>query len=308
MTPDTWQLWPASLRRAASTLLDLALAEDLGTGDLTARHFSGGEGRIGCRLVARESGVLAGLPLFCRCFGAVAARLQGRPLDLSAPLSGADVTVGFDLPDGTRFEGGEILARLEAPVPVMHGAERTALNFLQRLSGVATVTARAVATSSGPVPLDTRKTTPGYRLLEKYAVVQGGGDNHRLGLYDAIMVKDNHKENLGGIEAVMARLAGLPGDIPLIIEVDNLAELQILLTHPEASRVQRVLLDNFPPDDVTTALAMRSNLNGGPAFEISGGLQITDLADPRYAGVENASLGALTHSVPAVDLALEVDQ
>jgi nicotinate-nucleotide pyrophosphorylase (carboxylating) len=313
VTTDPWLAWPEELRQAALPLVALALAEDLGeAGDITARYFDPGAGRAQARLVAREAGVLAGLPLFLFVFRAAGARLglaPPLPADGAAPL--ADAGGALELletaPEGRHFAAGETLARLAAPAALLHAGERTALNFLQRLCGVASATARAVAASGGPAVLDTRKTTPGYRLLEKYAVRMGGGRNHRLGLSDAILVKDNHKEALGGLAAVLARAASLPAGLPLIIEVDSLEELRLLLAHPARARVERVLLDNFAPAAVAAAVALRAQLGGGPAFEISGGLAAADLGDPRYAGVEAASLGSITHSAGAVDLALEIE-
>jgi nicotinate-nucleotide pyrophosphorylase (carboxylating) len=309
MNPDPWLAWPLPLRESALALLKLALDEDLGSGDVTARHFGGGATTAAVRLVAREPGVLAGLPLFLFTFRAVAARLELAPaLGPDTGLACPAIEFGDCGEDGRAFEAGQVLAHLSAPEPVLHGAERTALNFLQRLSAVATATARATALSSGPALLDTRKTTPGYRLLEKHAVRMGGGRNHRLGLFDAAMVKDNHKEALGGMAAVMERAGDLPGQLPLIVEVDDLAELEIILAHESKGRVERILLDNFDPDDVTRALALRAAAGGGPDFEISGGLVPEDLADPRYAGVEAASLGSITHSAGVLDLALELEQ
>lgn len=308
---DSWLAWPAELRASALALVDLALEEDLGPGDVTAKYFGGPTGRARARLVAREAGRLAGLPLFFFVFRALATRLE-----LAPPLAGSDtplacealaIAPGF-LAEGKAFAAGRILARLEAPEILLHGGERSALNFLQRLCAVASATARAMDLSCGPLVLDTRKTTPGYRLLEKYAVRMGGGRNHRLGLHDAAMVKDNHKAALGGMAGVMARVAALPDGFPLIVEVDDLEELRLLLAHPAAARVQRVLLDNFPPDEVSRALALRSELGGGPEYEISGGLRPEDLADPRYAGVETASLGSITHGAGALDLALELER
>jgi len=312
VTRDPWLAWPPELRRAALPLVELALAEDLGAaGDLTARYFDAGGGPAQARLVAREAGVLAGLPLFLFVFRAAAARLAlapPLPADGAAPVACPALTLLETAPEGLHFAAGETLARLAAPAPLLHAGERTALNFLQRLCGVASATARAVAGSCGPAVLDTRKTTPGYRLLEKYAVRMGGGRNHRLGLADAILVKDNHKEALGGLAAVLGRVAALPPELPLIIEVDSLDELRLLLEHPARARVERVLLDNFAPEAVAAAVALRAQLGGGPAFEISGRLRAADLADPRYAGVEAASLGSITHSAGALDLALEIER
>lgn len=308
---DLWLDWPADLRRAALPLVALALEEDLGeAGDLTARHFDPGPARQRARVVARAAGTLAGLPLALFVFRATAARLGLTP---ALPADGA---VGLDCPafsvletapEGLRFTAGETLARIEGSALLLHAGERTALNFLQRLSAVASATAAAVAASCGPAVLDTRKTTPGYRRLEKYAVRMGGGQNHRMGLSDTLLVKDNHKEALGGLAAVLARIAALPEELPLIVEVDSLDELRLLLEHTARGRIQRVLLDNFPPAAVAAAVALRQTLGGGPAFEVSGGLRPVDLADPRYAGVEAASLGSITHSAGALDLALEIE-
>lgn len=293
---DLWPEWPEALRESAERLVELALDEDLGEGDLTARYFSEGGRRLRVRLVARQSGVLAGLPLFLHVFERLARRQGGQGIEVLEAVG-----------EGVEFQFGDILARLSGEATLIHSAERTALNFLQRLSAVATRTREAVRISCGPRILDTRKTTPGYRLLEKYAVRMGGGVNHRMGLYDAVMVKDNHKEALGGMGAVMDRVAALPGGFPVIVEVDDLEELRVLLTHPAKERIGRVLLDNFDPADAPRALALREEAGGGPDFEVSGGLRAEDLADPRYEGIEYASLGELTHSAAVVDLALEVE-
>ena len=301
---DPWLDWPDDLRRAGTALLRLALNEDLGDGDLTAHHFAESGQTLTVRLAAREPGILAGLPLFLKTFAAVLDREGG--LDANAGLP-AGLVVRDAREDGESFRAGELLVRLKAPARVLHSGERTALNFLQQLSAVATETARAVSLSSGPAVLDTRKTLPGYRALQKYAVRMGGGENHRQGLYDAVMVKDNHKEAAGGMAAVMEKVAALPEGFPVYVEVDTLDELGVILAHAAAGRVSRVLLDNFDPDQVREALALRMEAGGGPGFEISGGLKAADLADPRYAGVEAASLGGLTHSVRALDLALETE-
>ncbi|MBM4118954.1 hypothetical protein FJ251_14705, partial [bacterium] len=187
---DPWLDWPPALRRAGLALLALALDEDLGeAGDLTARYFDPGPARQRGRFVAREAGVLAGLPLALFVFRATAARLgvaPRLPADGAVALACPVFQVLESAPEGLRFAAGETLARIEGSALVLHAGERTALNFLQRLSAVASRTAAAVAASCGPAVLDTRKTTPGYRRLEKYAVRLGGGQNHRLGLDDAL--------------------------------------------------------------------------------------------------------------------------
>ncbi len=288
---DPWPEWPSELRAAAEALLDLALAEDLGPGDLSAEHFASPQEQLTVRLVARQAGTLAGLPLFLQVFQRVTGGIE--------ILEAAE--------DGHDFAAGELLARLRGPAGAIHSAERTALNFLQRLSGIATRTREAMSASVGPKVLDTRKTTPGYRLLEKYAVRMGGGENHRLGLFDAVMVKDNHKEALGGMAQVCDHLLGLPEGFPVYVEVDDLSELRLLLRHAAKPRVTRVLLDNFPPADAARAVELREEAGGGPDFEISGGLAAADLADPHYRDIEYASLGGLTHGAGSVDLALEVE-
>ncbi len=303
---DPWLEWPEALRRRAAALLELALSEDIGEGDVTANCF-GRDQRLTARLVARADGVLAGMPLFMKTFSAVASLTASGEVDADAGACASEVDFSDPRSDGDRVSTGDVLVRLIATESVLSAGERTALNFLQRLSGVATRTAAAVAASSGPRVMDTRKTTPGYRLLEKYAVRMGGGVNHRFHLGDAAMVKDNHKEALGGIPGVMDRAAKLPSGIPLIVEVDNLAELAQVLDHPEAQRVLRVLIDNFTPAEVTSALALRSSRGGGPEFELSGGLDVAALSDPLIAGIEAVSLGSLTHSVPALDLSLEIE-
>jgi len=304
---DIWMAWPEDLRVRAQILIDLALEEDLGAGDLTARYFRSEARRLSARLVAREAGVLAGLPVFFRAFACAQALSEGRKLNAADGLDGNGLERREEKADGETFKIGQVLARFSAPAAALHGAERSALNFLQRLCGVASATAAAVAASCGPAVYDTRKTTPGYRLLEKYAVRMGGGVNHRQGLFDAVLVKDNHKDALGGIAAVMKRVAMLPPGPPVIVEVDNLAELAQVLDSPAAGRLSRVLLDNFPPEAVERAVALRASRGGGPAFEVSGRLGAEELRDPRYQGVEAASLGRITHSARALDLALEVE-
>jgi nicotinate-nucleotide pyrophosphorylase (carboxylating) len=289
---DPWLEWPEDLQQSAGALIDLALAEDLGSGDLTARHFASSADLLTVRLVARQAGTLAGLPLFLRVFAEVAK---------------IDIIILEAVQDGSDFAAGDTLARFSGSASALHSGERTALNFLQRLSAVATRTRDSARQSCGPVVLDTRKTTPGYRLLEKYAVRMGGGQNHRLGLFDAVMVKDNHKEALGGMSKVCDRVAALPLGFPVIVEVDTLGELEILLAHPAKKRTQRVLLDNFAAEDAARAVALREAAGGGPDFEISGGLLAVDLADAHYREIEFASLGGLTHGAGVIDMALEVD-
>jgi nicotinate-nucleotide pyrophosphorylase (carboxylating) len=189
-------------------------------------------------------------------------------------------------------------------------AERTALNFLQRLSGVATRTRLFVAAVAGTRAqiLDTRKTTPGWRLLEKYAVRCGGGHNHRLGLYDGVLIKDNHLACLGNrpgaiTEAVAAARAGLGTTVPLELEVDGLHQLDEAL----ACRPDIVLLDNMPPEDLRAAVRRRDRDAPGVLLEASGGVTLETVAAIAATGVDRVSVGSLTHSAVALDIALDYE-
>jgi nicotinate-nucleotide pyrophosphorylase (carboxylating) len=276
---------------ACCQLVNLALAEDLdGAGDVTSQATIPADLQGRAAFVARADGVVAGLPAAALVLAAVDARLVFEGL----------------VSDGTRVERGSRLASVAGPMRGILAAERTALNFLQRLSGVATQTARHVQTIAG-LPgkiLDTRKTTPGWRLLEKYAVRQGGGHNHRLGLYDGILVKDNHLAALGGQGDVWQRLAAaLTGQrsLPVEIEVDTLEQLRRVL----GLRPNVVLLDNMPTDDMRAAVQLRDQTAPGVQLEASGGVTLATLRAIAETGVDRISVGALTHSAPALDIALD---
>jgi nicotinate-nucleotide pyrophosphorylase (carboxylating) len=180
-------------------------------------------------------------------------------------------------------------------------AERTALNFLQRLSGIATLTAKFVEAARGGITiLDTRKTTPGFRALEKYAVRCGGGTNHRLRLDDGILIKDNHKRLAGGVGAAAARAMKDSGGLPVEVEVENLAELDEVLK----TGVPRILLDNFTTYDIREAV---KRVNGRAELEISGGVTLERIPELATTGAQYVSIGALTHSAPAADLSFELE-
>jgi nicotinate-nucleotide pyrophosphorylase (carboxylating) len=276
---------------ACCQLIDLALAEDLdGAGDVTSQLTIPAELQGRAAFVARADGVVAGLPAVALVLAAVDAHLV------------FDVLVG----DGSRVQRGTCLATVTGAMRGILAAERTALNFLQRLSGVATQTAKyvqAIAGLPGKV-LDTRKTTPGWRLLEKYAVRQGGGHNHRLGLYDGILVKDNHLAALGEQADVWQRLgtalAGRRG-LPVEIEVDTLEQLrQVLALRPDI-----VLLDNMTTAQMSEAVRMRNQLAPGVQLEASGGVTLATIRAIAETGVDRISVGALTHSAVALDIALD---
>jgi nicotinate-nucleotide pyrophosphorylase (carboxylating) len=276
---------------ACRKLIELALAEDLGTtGDRTSLATIPPGAVATAAFVARTTGVVAGLP---------AAALVCHAVDPA--LAFAVVT-----PDGSRTDRGTTLATVAGPLRSILAAERIALNFLQRLSGVATLTRKFVDAAAGfrAKILDTRKTTPGWRLLEKYAVRMGGGVNHRVGLFDGILIKDNHLAGLGGdvrraVEAARAH----PGNagLPVEVEVDNLEQLE----HALAVRADIVLLDNMPPDQLKAAVARRDAVAPGVLLEASGGVNLTTGRDTAATGVDRISVGALTHSAPALDIGLD---
>ena len=276
----------------SAILIDLALAEDLGSGDVTSRYFIP-EGRRACAFVAvREDGVVSGVELAARVFSKVDSTL----------------VVEILISDGSRVAAGALLIRVEGSARSILTAERTALNFLQHLSGVATLTARYVEQVKGTRAqiLDTRKTTPGYRLLEKQAVLDGGGTNHRLGLYDRAMVKDNHLAAEGGTDAIQAAIYQLESDQPGVdveLEADNLEQARAFLA---LDGVDFILLDNMSLEELRTAVEMRGE-RSRPQLEASGGVTLETLREIADTGVDFISVGALTHSAPALDVGLDFE-
>jgi nicotinate-nucleotide pyrophosphorylase (carboxylating) len=265
------------------------LQEDIGRGDVTTRAVVPPEVRGEARIEARSRGVLAGLGVARCCFEEV----EGAEI-VWTPVAG----------DGQVVEEGEVVVRLHATLASILGAERTALNLLSRMSGVATATRAAVdAVGDHPVRIaDTRKTTPGLRYLEKYAVTVGGGVNHRAGLDDGVLVKDNHIAAAGGIaEAVKRARAGVSHALRIEVEVTTQSELDEAL----AAGADAILLDNMSPEDVQEAVA---RAGGKALLEASGGIDLNNVADYALAGVDVISLGALTHSAPHIDFALEVEK
>jgi nicotinate-nucleotide pyrophosphorylase (carboxylating) len=267
------------------------LAEDIGRGDVTSERVVPREARASAVMVAREPCVLAGLPLAKAVFLAV------DPGIVFAELAA----------DGDRAEAGAVLARVEGPAgPVLSG-ERVALNLVQRLSGIATLTRQYVdaIAGSGASVSDTRKTTPGLRAFEKYAVHVGGGRNHRGGLFDAILIKDNHRAIAGGAAAAVAAARRAGGDgLPVQIEVDALADLPRVLD----LGVEAVLLDNMTPAQVAEAVKLaRAHPRGRDCWiEASGGITLDTIRAYAGTGVDTISVGALTHSARAVDIALDI--
>lgn len=262
-----------------------ALAEDIGAGDHTTTSTVRPGQLAHGRLVAKDSLVVAGLEIAAETF---------RQLDPSVVI---EVRWG----DGAHVDAGDLIAVISGDARAMLTAERTALNFLQRLSGIATLTSHYVDAAKGRITvLDTRKTTPGYRAMEKYAVRCGGGTNHRQRLDDGVLVKDNHKRLAGGItEAVEAARAGGHG-LPIEVEVESLEEVDQAL----AAGVPRILLDNFTTYDIRQAL---TRIGDRAEVEISGGVTLERIPELATTGADYVSVGALTHSAPAADISFEME-
>jgi len=277
---------------AASRIVRLALEEDIGPGDLTCRLVLPQGHRSRARVVAKATGVLAGMPL---------ARLVFDQLRSVDPQAG-EVEIKLLVEDGRTVSPRDVVLELEGPTRAILEGERTLLNFLQHLSGVATMAQRYQAAAGAACKvLDTRKTTPGQRMLEKWAIAVGGGSNHRMGLWDAVLIKENHAKAAGSVRiAAEKALATKPATADLILEVRDLDELRTVLDLP----LTRVLLDNFTPDQVARALSMRDASKAVFGLEVSGGITLDTLPAYAKAGAEFASVGALTHSTLPLDLSL----
>lgn len=280
---------------AVRRLIELALDEDLGRGDVTSQAIfgtsGGGVGTDGPTVIAdmnaREPIVAFGIEIAAAVFHLVDPR----------------IAVEHHVQDGARVERGALLLTVEGPAHAVLSAERTALNFAQRLSGVATLSKRyadhVVGTKARVV--DTRKTTPGFRVLEKAAVLAGGCSNHRVDLGSGILIKDNHIAACGSVRAaVEAAKAKAPHPLRIEVEVTNLGELDQAL----AAGAEIVLLDNMTPAQVEVAAARAHSR--GVLVEVSGGITLATIADYARAGADLISVGALTHSAPAVDIGLDV--
>lgn len=264
-------------------LIERALAEDVGDGDVTTLATVDESARARATITQKAPGVISGLSV---------AEAVFRRLDPEAQIE----RLG---PEGEWREGGPVL-RVTGSARGLLTAERTALNFLGRLSGVATAAARVVRSLPDDAAkiLDTRKTTPGMRLLEKQAVVDGGGVNHRVGLFDFILIKENHSASAGGVGEAVRRARAARPDLPLAVEVRDAAEIAEALD----AGAPRLLLDNMSPDEVRAAVAQ---VGGRAELEVSGGIDDeTVLVYATISGVDYVSIGALTHSAPVLDLSL----
>jgi nicotinate-nucleotide pyrophosphorylase (carboxylating) len=264
------------------------IAEDVGRGDRTTEAVIPPEAVGRARIEAREPALVAGLDIALGCFHAAGGGVEAKDL----------------APDGTSVSQGDVVARLEGSLRSILTGERTALNLLARLSGVATLTSRFVAAVSGaPVRIvDTRKTTPGLRALEKYAVRVGGGSNHRHGLDDGVLIKDNHIVAAGSlVEAVRRARAGVPHGLKVEVEVTSLEELDEAVS----AGADAVLLDNMSPEQTVESVA---RAGGKVILESSGGITLDNVKEYAAAGVDLISIGVLTHSAQSIDFALEMEK
>jgi len=264
-------------------LVEAALAEDIGPGDATSEALIPAGQAGEARVEVREPAILAGMELAREVF----AR--------------NDVAWEPSRMDGARAEAGLVIAVVRGSAQGILAAERTALNFLQRLSGIATLTGRFCEAVSGAraTIVDTRKTTPGWRTLEKFAVRCGGGINHRMGLYDAILIKDNHIRTVGSVaDAVKRARARNPSGLRVQVEVESLREAREAID----AGADALLLDNRTPPEISEIVTF---VEGRVPLEASGGITLANVANVAQTGVDRISVGALTHSAPAVDISLE---
>jgi nicotinate-nucleotide pyrophosphorylase (carboxylating) len=268
-------------------LVQAALAEDIGGGDATTLALVPEDAVATVAMVAREPLVMAGADLALAAFQQVDERVE----------------FGIEIFDGQLAALGQTLLRVQGPTQALLTAERTALNFVQRLAGVATLTARFVeqVAGTGAQIFDTRKTTPGWRALEKYAVACGGGTNHRVGLYDQVMIKDNHLAALDGDIAAAVALAreASPG-LKIEVEADTVEQAKAAAE----SGADIILLDNMSCDELRDTI---SQIDGRARTEASGGVTLETVREIAGTGVDFISVGALTHSAPSVDIALDFD-
>lgn len=273
-------------RQSLGPTVAAALAEDVGSGDLTAALIDEDE-VVGASIIARESLVLAGHPWAAEVFRQLDERIQ----------------VDWYIEDGQRAEADDVICKLVGPARALLTGERTALNFLQTLSATATVTAEYVAAVAGTTArvLDTRKTLPGLRLAQKYAVRCGGGANHRAGLYDAMLIKENHIRSAGSITEALRRAQSAADDVLVEVEVESLDELREALD----AGAGRILLDNFSLADLQEAVSINAEYGYVAAeLEASGNVDLDTIRDIAETGVNYISTGAITKNVRAADLSM----
>jgi nicotinate-nucleotide pyrophosphorylase (carboxylating) len=278
--------WQPVLDRNLPAIIDQALREDVGAGDVTTLATIPPDLQGEGRLLAKSPGIVAGLEVARRTFHTVSAQIEFMP----------------EAADGDLVAAGRYLATVRGPVQALLTGERVALNFLQRMSGIATLTRQysdAVAGTRARI-LDTRKTAPGLRLLDKWAVLLGGGMNHRIGLYDMALIKDNHITAAGGVTAAVQRVRARWGmSLPIEVEVKNLAELKEAL----ALEVDQIMLDNMTLEQMAVAVEL---VAGAVPLEASGNVSLETVAAIAATGVDYISVGKLTHSVEAMDISFKL--
>jgi nicotinate-nucleotide pyrophosphorylase (carboxylating) len=272
--------------RVIRDLLEMALREDIGTGDVTSESVVPASVLATATIMSKSDGIIAGL--------GVAAEIL-RILD-------PEVNFGKLVSDGDRVHRGQEVATAEGKARSILTAERTVLNFLQRLSGIATMTSEYVRAASGyPAKIiDTRKTTPGWRVLEKYAVRVGGGSNHRFGLYDAVLIKENHIAVAGGVaEAVSRARKRIPHTMKIEVEVETLDQVREAIE----SEADIIMPDNMDVDEMAEAVRL---INGRAMVEASGGIRLKDIPAIAATGVDLISIGALTNAAPPLDISMYI--
>jgi len=272
--------------RGARTILEQALAEDIGAGDVTTNSIISGPAKITAKIIAKAAGIIAGLPI---------AEMTFHLLDNSVRFSPTVV-------DGNQIEPGQALAEIEGSGRAILTGERTALNLVSRMSGIATLTREFVNEVRGTKAkiLDTRKTAPNLRLLDKMAVRLGGGDNHRIGLFDMILIKDNHIDFAGSITEAVKRAREVNSGLDIEVEARSLGDVSECL----ALGVNWIMLDNMELDEMREAVRL---INGRSKVEASGNVSIENVRSIAQTGVDYISVGALTHSVRALDVSLVVN-
>jgi nicotinate-nucleotide pyrophosphorylase (carboxylating) len=276
-------------RKYLDSIIDLAVKEDIGSGDHTSLSTIPADKTGKMKLLCKQTGVLCGVEVAREVFSRIDSK----------------ISMDVKLEDGARIQSGDIAFYVEGSVVSLLQAERLVLNFMQRLSGVATQTAVYADKLKGYKTrvLDTRKTTPGLRLLEKYAVHVGGGTNHRIGLYDMILIKDNHIDFAGGIEKAIEKAQEYTKsknlDLKIEIEARSIDDVRRILAHGDAFRI---MLDNFSPALTREAVDL---INGKAEIESSGGITLENLTEYAACGVDYISVGALTHQIKSLDMSLK---
>lgn len=263
--------------------IQIALNEDIGPGDVTTLSIVAEDQWINGRFLAKASGIVAGLDVAARTFQLVDERVRFEP----------------QVQDGAAVQMGDIIATVRGPARAILQGERVALNFLQRMSGIASLTRQFVDAVAGTnaIILDTRKTVPGLRIADKLAVKLGGGQNHRIGLYDMALIKENHITAAGSIKTAVFRVKETYPDVPVEVEITNFDELKEALSLP----VDRIMLDNMSLEEMKAAVDL---VNGRVKLEASGNVNLTTVRAIAQTGVDYISSGALTHSVTALDISL----